>query len=152
MAARAGISAPRKNRKLATLEGIAFGNRLFSEPRRYPRVGGPFLIPREQGLYVVLTPDRRSAPRPFAALYFGEAPDLQRRLTVDHEKYPEWVHKSRKGHLFFAYHPTPGLTDEQRRELEKQLIEEYCPPCNARIDPRSSLRTMQWRLPTTRIQ
>lgn len=144
MAARPGFSPSRRVRKSDAHEGIAFGNRQFSEPRRYPRVGGPFLIPSGQGLYVILTPDHLSSPRPFATLYFGEARNLQQRLTVDHEKYPEWMQKSTHGHLFFAYHPTPGLTDEQRRDVQRQLIEEYCPPCNARAEAGFSRRVLGW--------
>lgn len=151
MAARTGFSALRKHPSLLTPEGITFGNRLFSEPRRYPRFGGPFLVPSEQGLYVILTPDHRLSPRPFAALYFGEAPDLQQRLTGDHEKYPEWMRRCTDGHMFFAYHATPNLTDEQRREAERGLIAEYHPVCN---DVRPSLRLLRsMRIPSpSRIQ
>lgn len=150
MAARTGFSAPGEDRTRLTPEGISFGDRMFTEPRRYPRIGGSFMVPAEQGLYVILTPDPHCAPRPFAVLYIGEARNLQQRLTADHEKFPEWMRRT-DGQVFFAYHPTPGLTYQQRRDAEQELIDEFRPPCNVRIDARSSLRALCWtRTPPTR--
>lgn len=153
MAARRKFSAPGEYRTPVTPAGITFANLVFSEPRRYPRIGGAFLVPSDQGLYVILTLGQDTCPRRFDVLYFGETRNLQQRLTVDHEKYPEWMRKCTGGHLFFAYHPTPGLTYEQRREAERQLIEEYRPPCNVRVDTRSSFRALCWtRTVPERIQ
>ena len=92
------------------------------------------MIPPTQGIYAILVPDQRFSPRGFAVLYFGEAGDISQRLTSQHEKLSAWYREAAGRTLYFAYHVTPGMTDQQRRNAECELINAYLPPCNERVD------------------
>lgn len=139
------IPASARNTNIVQPEGISFGERVFTEPRRYPTtMGGPnFLVPTEQGLYAILTPDESCGPRPFAILFIGEARNLSQRLTRDHEKYAEWMKSAGRG-LYFAYHLTIGYTYDQRREAEVELVKAYKPACNVHLDATPTLRGLTW--------
>lgn len=139
------IPASARGSNVVQPEGITFGERVFTEPRRYPTtMGGPnFLVPSEQGLYAIVTPDDSCGPRPFAVLFIGEARNLSQRLTRDHEKYAEWF-KRAGGGLYFAYHLTVGYTYDQRREAEVELIKAYKPACNVHLDAAPTLRGLTW--------
>ena len=139
------VSASSRTTTVVQRDGITYGERVFTEPRRYPTtMGGPnLLVPTEQGLYAILTPDDTCGPRPFAVLYFGEARSLSERLTRDHEKYAEWMRRAAHG-LYFGYHLTVGYTYDQRREAEVELIRAYKPVCNVHIDAKAGLRGLTW--------
>lgn len=102
------------------------------------------MVPTEQGLYAILTPDETCGPRPFAVLYFGEARNLSERLTRDHEKYAEWMRMAAGRALYFGYHLTVGYTYDQRREAEVELIRAHKPACNVHIDAAPTLRGLTW--------
>jgi hypothetical protein len=114
---------------LSPLPGIAYSNRQFSEPTRFP----PLLAPLYSGIYAILVSDLGFRPRPFRLLYLGESSFLGERLTRQHEKYNDWVREAGTTDLYFAYHPTIGMTDQQRKDLECALINQHCPPCNLKV-------------------
>jgi hypothetical protein len=98
-----------------------FGLQQFTEPSTsYVRPGA--------GLYAVLAADASATPRPFRVLYFGETGDYTTRLTDDHEHCKDWQNHTNQ--LYFAQLLMPGSTQQQRREIEQALIDEYTPPCN----------------------
>jgi hypothetical protein len=109
--------------------GIYYKERRFSEPARFPSV----LIPPFQGIYAILVPDTGLTPRPFRLLYIGESANLSERITKQHEKFEDWTREALGSQLYFAYHETIGMTDQQRRNAECELINHYNPPCNSRI-------------------
>lgn len=142
----APVTPSARTTSLVQPDGITFGERIFTEPRRYPTtMGGPnLLVPAEQGLYAILTPDETCGPRPFAVLYFGEARNLSERLNRDHEKYAEWMKTAAGRGLYFGYHLTVGYTYDQRREAEVELIRAYKPVCNVHLDAAPTLRGLTW--------
>jgi hypothetical protein len=112
----------------APLPGIYFRDLRFTEPLP---LDSPITIPT-QGIYAVLVRDEGYAPRPFQVLYFGESERLARRVTAQHESYGDWVRKARGADLHVAFYSTAGTPTRLRKELAKQLIQDYNPPCNQR--------------------
>jgi hypothetical protein len=110
-------------------QGVYYKERRFSEPARFPSV----LVPSFQGIYAILVPDTGLTPRPFRLLYIGESANLSERITKQHERFEDWIREALGGRLYFAYHKTIGMTDQQRRDAECELINHYNPPCNSRI-------------------
>lgn len=139
------VEASSRTRTVIQPEGIIFGDVDFTEPRRYPASNAPsFLVPEEQGIYAILVPDDTCGPRPYAVLYFGEARDMSRRITREHEKFAEWLRKAGGRGLYYAWHPTMGFTYEQRREAVVELIKAYKPSCNVHLDAAPTLRGLNW--------
>jgi hypothetical protein len=110
------------------LPGIYFRDRRFSEPSPFNSAN---TIP-SQGIYAILVRDEGYTPRPFQIIYFGESDKLARRVNPLHESYEEWVRQARGAALYVAFYNTAGTPNRQRKELQKQLIEDYNPPCNER--------------------
>jgi hypothetical protein len=108
------------------LNGIVFGATRFSEPTRFssslPPLGG--------GLYAVLVPNSTVEPKPFRVIYFGQAGNLNDRVTRGHEKFQEWLNEAGSiSRLHVSFHTMPG-DESERRSVEQQLIEQYQPACN----------------------
>jgi excinuclease UvrABC nuclease subunit len=110
-------------------QGIYYKDRRFSEPARFPSAP----IPPLPGVYAILVRDTGLTPRPFRLLYIGESANLNERITKQHEKFEDWIREALGSHLYFAYHETIGMTDQQRRDVECELINHYNPPCNSRM-------------------
>lgn len=105
---------------------IRFGHHEFNGPFTFPPM---FLLPAP-GIYAVLVQDPGWTPRPFRPLYIGQSIDLHGRLSVQHEKYPDWMREARGLALHYAYFTTTLWTDKQRKDVEAELIAWYDPPCN----------------------
>lgn len=120
---------------LISSAGIVYGNNQFSEPAWFPSL----LTPPFPGIYAILVRDPNCSPRPFRLLYLGESGFLSQRLVMQHEKYQDWVRAAQGGELYFAYHLTSGLRDQQRKDLECALINQYRPPCNEKLSSLVSL-------------
>ncbi len=106
--------------------GIYFRDRRFSEPLPFHSA---ITVPT-QGIYAILVRDEGYTPRPFQVLYFGESERLARRVTAQHESYGDWERQARGAVLFVAFYNTAGTPSRLRKELAKQLIQDYNPPCN----------------------
>jgi hypothetical protein len=120
----------------SALPGIYFRDCRFSEPSLFSSAN---TIP-SQGIYAILVRDEGFTPRPFQIICFGESDKLARRVTTQHESYGEWERQARGGELYVAFYNTTGTPNRQRKELEKQLIQDYNPPCNNRnSDPACSM-------------
>ena|SRR5271166_232807 len=114
--------------------GIVFQNLLFGEPEVLPASSGLSGLVKWEGVYVILTDDITSTPRPFRALYFGESENLWGRATATHENYPAWQRAAGTfGNLYRAFHLMSGSTQHQRQMVETALISGYNPPCNDRF-------------------
>ncbi len=112
----------------SVLPGIYFRDRRFSEPL-------PFTSPNDiptQGIYAILVRDESFTPRPYQVLYFGESAHLAGCVTAQHESYGEWGRQARGAELHVAFYSTAGTPGRLRKELAKQLIQDYDPPCNDR--------------------
>ena len=112
----------------SALPGIYFRDLRFSEPLPF---NSAITIPT-QGIYAILIRDEGYTPRPFQILYFGESDRLARRVNTQHESREEWVRQARGADLFVAFYNTAGTPGRLRKELAKQLIQDYNPPCNQR--------------------
>ena len=112
----------------SALPGIYFRDCRFSEPLPFHSA---ITIPT-QGIYAILVRDDAYTPRPFQVLYFGESDRLARRVTAQHEDYGDWVGQARGAELYVAFYSTAGTPSRQRKELAKQQIQDYNPPCNDR--------------------
>ena len=124
--------------------GIVYGNRSFSEPQRFPSLSTPVA----SGIYAILVPDSSYRPRPFRVIYFGESNNLFTRVCTSHEKYADWQREAGvnslygTSDLYVAFHPTNDLTDQRLRDAECELINQYLPPCNDRVDKLGLLRSL----------
>ena len=134
MALNSLLSSPVGN----AVQGIKFGERQFSEPRRFPEL----LIPPTQGIYAILVQDANYKPRPFRVIYFGESSNLGDRVCTTHEKYSDWTRSAGGTQLYMAYHWTTGMNDTQRRDAECVLINQYKPECNVRFDTPAALKSL----------
>jgi len=110
------------------MRGIYFRDCRFSEPSPF---SSAITIP-SQGIYAILVRDEGFTPRPFHVIYFGESDKLARRVNAQHESYADWMRQARGAGLYVAFYNTAGTLARQRKELERQLIQEYNPPCNQR--------------------
>ena len=66
----------------------------------------------------------------FQLVYIGESGQVANRLS-NHERYSCWrTHSS--GNLYVAIFITPSIrySEDQRRTLERELIDRYDPVCN----------------------
>jgi len=97
----------------------------FSEPNL---LGG--WLPMSPGLYAILIMDRGCKPRPFRVLYFGQAQLLSDRVTLSHEKLPEWRAAGGTASLYMAWHVMPNTEEWERVSVEAGLVRQYNPVCN----------------------
>jgi hypothetical protein len=87
-----------------------------------------------EGVYAILVDDSTARPRPFRAVYFGEAEDVRSRATATHENHSAWQREAGTyGRLYRAFHPMPGSTQTQRQVVESALIAAYNTPCNQKL-------------------
>lgn len=113
----------------ASTPGIQYLTYKFTEPRLF----GTGLTPPVQGLYAIVTPDARMKPRPFGLLYIGETEDLNARVCMSHEKCSGWLREAAGKPIYAAYMGTIGMSAEQRKGIERELIAHYNPPCNVML-------------------
>jgi hypothetical protein len=107
--------------------GITLGDRVFTQPMRFPSM----LIPPLPGLYAILVKDNGLFGSLMRPVYIGESEDLKKRLTVAHEKCDDWKREAAGRELYYALHTPVGmLNDQQRRAAERDLIDRLQPPCN----------------------
>ena len=116
----------------------SFGGRIFTTPVPFPTLATPI----GGGIYAILVHDGMYGGPLQRLLYFGESQSLSSRCTASHEKYQDWVRASGGKQLFIAFHPTMGLNDQQRKDAECALINQYRPPCNDRVDTSGMLRAL----------
>jgi len=102
---------------------ITIGGYAFDGPHTQT---GPVAI--GQGIYSILD-YRPGAGGPYV-LDIGEAGDVRRRLD-SHDRKEQWRRNSR-GTLACAVLYTTGWTDQQRRDVESRLRQQYAPPCGDR--------------------
>jgi hypothetical protein len=114
--------------------GIVFGQWRFSEPEPLPASAGLVGFLQHEGVYAILIDDLACRPRPFRAVYFGEAEDLWSRATQTHENFAAWRREvGLFGRLYRAFHAMPGSTQVYRQMIESALIDAYKPVCNKRL-------------------
>jgi hypothetical protein len=64
------------------------------------------------------------------------------RVCTAHEKFSDWQREAKGQDLYAAYYLTLGLTAEQRKDAERELIKKYDPPCNILLSPISGIAAM----------
>lgn len=106
--------------------GITLGKYIFCEPRAFP----PMLMAPIQAVYVIMVQDSRWTPRQLRPIYIGESANLHNRLTTQHEKHDHWKREAAGLTLYYAYHMTIGSGEQQRKDIEAELVGQYNPPCN----------------------
>jgi hypothetical protein len=107
---------------------ITFNNFTFTEPIPLTQWNPP----NQAGVYVILVPDSTASPKPFRAIYFGEAGNFaERGFPSSHHKYSRWVNEcGTSSRIFVATYPMPNSTPEGRRSVEAKLCASYNPSCN----------------------
>jgi hypothetical protein len=65
-------------------------------------------------------------------IYIGQSGNLSDRgFYRNHHAYPCWLHESGDlSNLYIAYHLMPDSSEEERTEIESDLIEKRDPVCN----------------------
>jgi hypothetical protein len=111
-----------------TLAGMKI---IFKDGQSEHEFVGPLatmLMPKLSGIYAVLKLNNSWGPLPYEPLYSGKAAVLADRVTPSHENFLSWKRAARGSQLFYAYKIVNlGFTRDQ---IEKQLIQHYCPLCN----------------------
>jgi hypothetical protein len=106
----------------ATQPGIKFAGKPFE---------GPFELGRwtpaaRAGVYCVMVPDSGCVPSRYRAIFFGETGNFAAKngqaSWLKIADYPQLVH--------IAAHWMPGSTGDQRKAVERELIQLYEPECN----------------------
>jgi hypothetical protein len=116
------------------ISGIRFGQWLFTEPELLPASSALTSLLANQGVYVILIDDPLCSPRPFRAVYFGEAENMRSRAAPAHENFPVWRREaSLTARLYRAFHGMPGSTQRDRQLVESALIARYNPACNQKL-------------------
>ncbi|HEV8413028.1 MAG TPA: TIR domain-containing protein [Bryobacteraceae bacterium] len=114
------------------LAGISFNSGLglksFGEPLIFPGFFSPLV--GGAGIYVLLAADSTWQPRQYRPLYFGETENFSQRVSTSHEHYGDWKRAAGSSLLYVAQLPMYGSTQQDRRLVEKALVDWYDPPVN----------------------
>lgn len=82
-------------------------------------------IPPGSGLYAIMI---QTDSNTYSVIYVGETSDFAERITSSHHKHDCWTGFGKT--LHYGLHIMPNSSPEQRRSLEKQLIDIRSPSCN----------------------
>jgi len=89
--------------------------------------------PYRAAVYAIMMKRKpQEEPHKYTIVYFGESSNLSERgFYRSHHKYDCWVREAgSEDNLYIGIHRMPDSTDEQRREVESDLISQYKPACN----------------------
>lgn len=117
-----------------------FGTLEFTEPE-------PLLTsrpPAKRVLYAFLVEDLRWTPRPFRPPYFGQTREsAQRGFPFQHHAVRKWLARGESiRSLWIAWRAMPYSFEHEREAIEDQLIEQYKPELNDRLNrPRTTETT-----------
>ncbi|MDQ5850034.1 MAG: hypothetical protein M3544_13840 [Pseudomonadota bacterium] len=108
---------------------IKFANRDFDGP--FP--AGSWVAPWYGGVYAVLVRDASWAPLPCRPIYFGQTGNFaQRGFLRGHAAYHSWLAAAGgESNLGIATHWMPASTEAARQAIERALLRQYRPECNA---------------------
>jgi hypothetical protein len=69
---------------------------------------------------------------PLKPIYFGQTGNFaERGFIKSHEKYKDWIREvAEEENIFIAIYPMLGSTEEERKTIETELIDQYQPACN----------------------
>lgn len=108
---------------------ITWGNYEFTGPSMYTRgieagFGGVYAI-------MVIARYKNTKPR-YRIIYFGQTHDFSERLTKNHHAYDCFKKESKKynSEIFRGLYFMEDSTEDQRKEVESELIQEFEPICN----------------------
>lgn len=81
---------------------------------------------------VTYRPDAVSRPKSHSVVYFGETGDLSKQFPLIRDKVHAWweQHGGTDAELFVFYHEMPGSSQNDRVNVQHQLIMEYDPRGN----------------------
>jgi hypothetical protein len=99
---------------------------------------GPYSItswepPYRAAVYaIMMKPDPEKKPRTYRIIYFGESSNLSERgFYRAHHKYECFIKEAgSEANLYIGIYLMPDSTEEERREVEQRLINQYKPACN----------------------
>ncbi|HEY9790811.1 MAG TPA: hypothetical protein V6D22_10455 [Candidatus Obscuribacterales bacterium] len=76
--------------------------------------------------------DPVTRPKSHSVLYFGETADLAKQAAVIREKLHSWWENNggTGGELYIFYHEMPGSSQNERVNVQHQLVVEYDPRGN----------------------
>lgn len=107
---------------------IKWGEISFEGP--YPATS--WIPPRKAAVYaIMIKPDPKNKPQTYRILYFGESGNLSERgFWKSHHKYECFIKEAgSESNLYIGFHAMPGSTEDQRREIEKKLNDQYNSNC-----------------------
>ena len=95
---------------------------------------GPYLLnswnpPVKSAVYAVM---HKNINNQYAVDYVGESENLaDRGFPWGHERSDCWIRQAgSKSNVFIALLFTPGYSDDQRKAVEQELIQQFNPACN----------------------
>lgn len=83
-----------------------------------------------QGIYAILIPG--STPGKYLLIYIGQSSDFSNRgIDNTHHAYSCWIKQAKtEQNLFVAFLNLTGYSEQQRKNIEEELIAEFQPTCN----------------------
>ena len=111
-----------KQSKEGSTTGILLDGLSFSKPLAIDEWDPP----RKAGLYIIVRKDDERIA------YVGESGKLDNReFWKGHQKYKCWLRVAgAEKNLAIAFHPMLNSTQDQRKELESNLVRKLHPPCS----------------------
>ena len=89
--------------------------------------------PRASAVYAIMFKGLPvKEPSSYTIAYFGEAENLAARgFPFNHERAHCWIGLAgSRSNVYIGLHFMPGSTAEERREIERELIDKFRPDCN----------------------
>lgn len=89
--------------------------------------------PRKAAVYVIShKPNPVQKPKRHKNTYTGETENLSERgFPWGHEESDCWIDEAGgKDNVYISLHFMPGSTEEERQDVEADIIDEYDPACN----------------------
>lgn len=105
---------------------IHFGNYKFEDPVFLHKWEPPY----KAGIYIICTAQAIFLPD-YKPVYIGESGNMNERGFSSHHKRHCWVAEAgSEDKLWITTYLMPYSTEEERKAVEKELIQKYDPPCN----------------------
>jgi excinuclease UvrABC nuclease subunit len=112
------------NCKINQIMTIVWDNTRFEGPYLMSR----YSIPNGAGVYAIM---KHREGTWYDIIYFGESANFEERITAYHHKFECWKRQAGTiDNVYFGIHNMGYSTQNQRLQLEGELIERYKPNCN----------------------
>lgn len=117
------------NKKEVKKMSITWGNKTFNGPYSITSWDPPY---RAAVYAIMVKPDPKNKPDTYRIIYFGESSNLtERGFYKFRHKYNCWIDEAgSENNLYIGIYLMSNSTDEGRKKVESDLVNQYNPTCN----------------------